>query len=138
MQMDSRSSHSRILKGRASEVFLTNQHQGASRESICICIYVYMYICTYIFIYIDIYRYIYMCICIYVYTYVPTSTVGTYSMYRMYSVRSMNRMYSAYRMHGLYRMYVCTIVQCARYLVLSNLNLAWYLVPSPEYLAPST
>ena len=30
MQMDSRSSHPRILRGRASEVFLTNQPQGAS------------------------------------------------------------------------------------------------------------
>ena len=31
MQMDSRSSHPRILRGRVSEVFLTNQSQGASR-----------------------------------------------------------------------------------------------------------
>ena len=60
MQMDSRSSHPRILRGPASEVLLTNQPQGAS-ELICqknfacsplrmrgcdkresICIYVYM------------------------------------------------------------------------------------------------
>ena len=64
MQMDSRSSHPRILRGRASEVFLTNQPQGASlaslakppeadcdeRESICICIYVYMYVNIFIYI----------------------------------------------------------------------------------------
>ena len=61
MQMDSRSSHPRILRGRASEVFLKNQPQGASLASLakppeadlskklrsCICIYVYMYICIY-------------------------------------------------------------------------------------------
>ena len=63
MQMDSRSSHPRILRGRASEVFLTNQPQAASRGK-SPSAYVYMYICMYIFIYID--------ICIYVYTYVPT------------------------------------------------------------------
>ena len=34
MQMDSRSSHPRILRGRASEVFLTNQPQGASLASL--------------------------------------------------------------------------------------------------------
>ena len=66
MQMDSRSSHPRILRGRVSAVFLTNQPQGASLASLakppetdlskklrslapCICIYVYMYVYIYIY-----------------------------------------------------------------------------------------
>ena len=53
MQMDSRSSDTRILKGRASEVLLTNQPQGASLASLInIYIYINMYRCIYMYIYI--------------------------------------------------------------------------------------
>ena len=57
MQMDSRSSHPRILRGRASEVFVDKSASGGFASE---C--VYMYICMYIFIYILIYPYASVCI----------------------------------------------------------------------------
>ena len=63
MQMDSRSSHPRIRRGRASE--RCERSERASERAPCGCegvmsespsAYVYMYICMYIFIYIDIFN----------------------------------------------------------------------------------
>ena len=51
MQMDSRSSHPRILRGASERSFFDKSASGgfASED-------VYMYICMYIFLYIDIYN----------------------------------------------------------------------------------
>ena len=61
MQKDSRSSHPRILRWRASEVVLTNQPQGASRAYMYICMYIFTYMLIYIYIYVYVYVCVYVC-----------------------------------------------------------------------------